>query len=132
MKMMRRSFRTEREFGLIVGGILSLLSMWWVYRGRFETPRHVLLPVGFLLVGVAIVWPRALVLPNRAWMGLAEILSYFSTRIILALVFFFIITPMGLIKRAMGWDPLRRRSRTATSYWYAYPERNSKHYEKMY
>jgi hypothetical protein len=131
-KMIRRSFRAEREFGLIVGGILSLLSMWWLYRGKFETATHVLLPVGSLLVVVAILWPRALVLPNRAWMGLAEILSYVSTRIILALVYFFIITPIGVIKRAMGWDPLRRRTSAASSYWSVYPERNSTHYEKMY
>ena len=32
-----------------------------------------------------IIWPRALVLPNKAWMLLAEGLSYVTTRVILAL-----------------------------------------------
>ncbi len=46
-------------------------------------------------------------------MTLAEAMAYVSTRIILALVFFLVLTPIGLIKRAMGWDPLAPASRTA-------------------
>jgi hypothetical protein len=51
---------------------------------------------------LALIIPRALVYPNRAWMTLAEGMSYVSTRIILAIVFFGVLTPIGLIKRAMG------------------------------
>jgi Saxitoxin biosynthesis operon protein SxtJ len=130
--MKRRSFRAEREFGLIVGGILVLLSGWWLYRGRFESVAQVLLPFGSLLFVLAIVWPRLLVLPNRAWMALAAVLSYVSTRIILAFVFFFILTPIGLVKRAMGWDPLRRRAKADISYWHSYRELSPRHFEKMY
>ena len=36
-KLKRRSFRTEREFGLIVGGVFTLLSSWWFYRGKFPS-----------------------------------------------------------------------------------------------
>lgn len=130
--MRRRSFRAEREFGLVVGGVLVLLSGWWLYRGRFENATQLLLPIGSLLILLAVVWPRLLVLPNRAWMALAAVLSYVSTRIILAFVYFFIVTPIGLIKRAMGWDPLRRRAESNNTYWQPYRERSPKHYEKMY
>lgn len=130
--MKRRSFRAEREFGLIVGGILVLLSGWWLYRGRFESVAQVLLPFGSLLFVLGVVWPRLLVLPNRVWMAFAEVLSYVSTRIILAIVFFLILTPIGLIKRTMGWDPLRRRAQGDTSYWHPYRERSARHFEKMY
>lgn len=133
-KTKRRSFRVEREFGLIVGGVLILLSAWWFYRGKFETATQILLPVGGLLVTLGLVWPRSLVLPNRGWMALAGVLSFISTRIILAAVFFLVVTPIGLIKKAMGWDPLHRRAGKAGSYWHPYPERqqNPRHYEKMY
>jgi len=75
-----------------------------------------------------------LVWPNKAWMGLAEVLSYISTRIILGVVFFGIVTPIGVIKRLMGWDPLNRRAAASDSYWQPYSERqrNTRHYEKMY
>jgi len=129
-----RSLRAEREFGLVVGGVLTLLSLWWLYRGKFPFVSRVGLPLGALLLLLAVIWPRALVLPNRVWMALAEILSFISTRIILAFVFFVIVTPIGYIKRLLGWDPFNRRAAASDSYWRPYSERqmDSRHYEKMF
>jgi len=132
--MKKRSYRTEREFGLIVGGVFLLLSAWWFYRGKFPTRSHITLPVGALLVFLGLVLPQALVWPNKAWMALAEVLSFVSTRIILAFVFFGVLTPIGLIKRMFGWDPLHRRAGSSDSYWKPYSERqrDARHYEKMF
>jgi hypothetical protein len=130
----RRSFRVEREFGFIVGGILMLLSAWWIYRGKFPSVSHITLPLGAVLVLLGLVFPKALVLPNKAWMALAEVLSFISTRIILAFVFFVIVTPIGFVKRLFGWDPLHRRAPASDSYWRPYSERqrDTRHYEKMF
>jgi hypothetical protein len=132
--MQRKSFRTEREFGLVVGGVLVLLAFWWIYRGKFVNARQVILPLGTLLVLLGLIWPRVLVLPNRAWMLLAEGLSFVTTRVILAVVFFLVITPIGLVKRLSGWDPLGRRGPRSSSYWKPYSERqrDPRHYEKMF
>ena len=133
--MKRRSFRAEREFGLVVGGVFALLGGWWLYRGKFATAAPVLLTLGTLLILFGLLWPRALVWPNRAWMLLAEGLSWVTTRIILGVVFFLVMTPIGVIKRLMGWDPLGRRNRQGgASYWRPYSERqrDPRHYEKMY
>ena len=128
------SFRAQREFGLLVGGILVLLSSWWLYRGKFTVAAEVLLPLGAMLVLLGLLWPRALVLPNKAWMLLAEALSFVTTRLILGLVFFLVVTPIGIVKRLMGWDPLGRRGARRESYWQPYSERqrDPRHYEKMY
>ncbi len=130
----RKSYRTEREFGLIVGGVLLLLSAWWLYRGKFHSLVPLTLTIGAALALLGLVFPRLLVYPNKAWMGLAEVLSYVSTRIILAFVFFVIVTPIGFFKRWTGWDPLNRRAPSSDSYWRPYSERqkNSRHYEKMF
>lgn len=130
----KRSWRAEREFGLIVGGVLLLLSSWWLYRGKFPNASHVTMPVGAALVLLGLVLPRALVLPNRAWMAFAEVLSFVTTRIILAVVFFGIVTPIGVVKRWFGWDPLHRRAAPGESYWKPYTERqrDPRHYEKMF
>lgn len=131
---MLQKFRREREFGLIVGGILTLLSIWWFYRARNLSVAQVTLPLGALLVLLGIVFPKALIWPNRGWMLLAEGLSFVMTRIILGLVFFLIVTPIGVIKRLSGWDPLNRRASGSASYWRPYSERQRdvRHYEKMY
>lgn len=130
----KRSLRAEREFGLIVGGVLLLLSSWWLYRGKFASISHVTILVGPTLILFGLLFPRALVLPNKAWMALAEALAFVSTRIILAFVFFGIVTPIGLVKRWCGWDPLNRRAAPSDSYWKPYTERqrDRRHYEKMF
>ncbi len=130
----KRSQRAEREFDLIVGGVLMLLSAWWLYRGKFDSVAPITLPLGSLLVLLGLVFPRVLVYPNKAWMTLAEGLSFVSTRIILAFVFFVIVTPIGFVKRLSGWDPLHRRAAASDSYWKPYSERqrDPRHYEKMF
>jgi hypothetical protein len=133
-KISKPSFRDEREFGLIVGLMLILLGSWWLYRGSWEVVATSFLGLGSALVILGLLFPRALVLPNRAWMALARLLSLFITPIILAIVFFIVVMPIGVIKRLLGWDPLRRRAPSAVSYWEPYNarQRDPRHFEKMY
>lgn len=128
------TFRAEREFGLIVGGILVLLSAWWLYRGKVPTLSHIALPFGAMLILFAVVFPRALRYPNKGWKAISEVLGFISSRVILGLVFFGVVTPVGLIKRLFGWDPLNRRAGSSNSYWKPYSDRQSdpRHYEKMF
>lgn len=51
------------------------------------------------------------------WMLLAEALGWLNSRLIMGLMFFFIITPMGLIARIMGKDLLKLKfDKTLKSY----------------
>ena len=132
--MKQRHLRAEREFGIVVGSIFTLLSAWWIYRGKFSSVSQITLSLGVALILLGVFVPRILVYPNKAWMLLAQGLSYVTTPIILGLVFFFVVTPIGFVKRLTGWDPLRRRAGSSTTYWKPYSERqhNPRHYEKMY
>jgi hypothetical protein len=132
--MTKRSFRIEREFGLIVGGVFLLLGTWWVYREKFPAVSQSLILIGAALVLLGAVFPKALIYPNKAWMKLAEALAFVMTRVILGIVFFLVVTPIGVVKRMFGWDPLYRRSGPSASYWRPYSERqrDTRHYEKMY
>lgn len=130
----RRSFRAEREFGLIVGGVVVLLASRWLYLGRFTSAAPAILVVGVLLMGAGVLFPQALVLPNEAWMRLAVALSNVTSPVILGIIFFGVLTPIGVIKRVFGWDPLYRRAPQRDSYWHPYSQRqrNRRHYEKMF
>ena len=130
--MKRRTFRAEREFGLLVGAVFSLLGAWWFYRGKFATAAYVVTIAGAALIILGAARPSLLVVPRKYWMKLAEGLSYVSSRIILAIIFFLVLTPIGLIKRAMGWDPLQRRAGSRATFWHPYPARDRRHYEKMF
>jgi len=132
--MQMRSFRIERDFGLVVGGVFVLLGAWWIYRGKFTSVAYVILLLGGLLMLLGLVMPRALIYPNKAWMKLAEVLSFVMTPIILGIVFFLIVTPIGVVKRLFGWDPLNRRAGRRPTYWTPYSDRQAdpRHYEKMF
>lgn len=117
-----------------MGGVLLAFGGWWFYRGKYTTLSSLLLASGVTLVLLGAFRPQSLVVPNRLWMGLAEALGFVMTRVILGIVFFLFVTPIGLARRLFGGDPLGRRARSAESYWKPYTERrqNPKHYEKMY
>jgi hypothetical protein len=133
-KNTKPTFRAEREFGLLVGAVLLLLGGWWLYRGHWPMVAKPFAGLGSVLILFGALFPKALVVPNRAWMGLAKWLSLITTPIILGLVYFLIIMPIGVVKRMFGWDPLRRRAPAGTSYWTTYNarQRDPQHFEKMF
>ena len=132
--MTKASPSTLRSFGLTVGGILLLMGLWWVHRGKFGLVGPGFAVAGGILLLAGVAAPRLLARPYSGWMALAEGLAFVMTRVILFLVFVLVVTPIGLLRRAVGGDPLRRRAKATESYWHPYPERHRdlKHYEKSF
>jgi len=52
-----------------------------------------------------------------AWMGFAFVAGSVMSRVVLALFYYLIVTPVGLAMRLIGRDKLALRRRQATSYW---------------
>ena len=57
----------------------------------------------------ALVHPASLYLLHRPWMKFAEVAGWVNTRIIMVLLFYLLILPIGLIMRLFGYDPMRRK-----------------------
>jgi hypothetical protein len=98
-----------------VGGIFGVIGLWpmlW----RHQDPRWWALTLFAVLVVPALVAPSILAPAYRAWMKLAEVLAWINTRLLLGIVFFFVVTPIGLIMRGLGHDPMRQRYETTESY----------------
>ena len=131
---MRQSYRRERSFGLTVGGVLIALGAWWVYRDKFAPAASALLAGGAALSLLGAAAPALLVHPYRWWMALAEKMSWVMTRVILAIVYYIIVMPIGIARRLTGADPLRRRHPPAGSSWAPYParHRDPRHYDKSF
>jgi len=110
------SVRQLRQFGFLVGGIFGAIGLWpmvWRHQG----PRQWALALAIALVLPALVAPRILAPVYRAWMALGEVLAWINTRIILGVVFYGVVTPIGLVMRLTGRDPMRRQfDRASESY----------------
>jgi hypothetical protein len=108
--------RQLRDFGVLVGGIFGVIGLWpllW----RQQSPRLWAVALAVALVLPGLVAPSILAPAYRAWMKLAEVLAWVNTRIVLGVVFYGVVTPIGLVMRLTGRDPMRRRyDRAGESY----------------
>ncbi len=99
--------RQLRSFGLLTGGIWAVIGVLpWVFRGA--PVRLWAIVLSALLAGFGLAWPAALHYPYRGWMTLGHALGWINSRILLSLVFYLVVTPMGAIMRLFGHDPMRR------------------------
>jgi hypothetical protein len=126
-----RIYREERNFGRVVGVVTIAAAALQLWRGRPTVAgAAALIGVTLLLAGT---WaPAVLVVPNRWWRRLGHALGWVNTRILLSLFFFLVITPVGLIMRLAGKDPLDLRGHGST--WKAYGERvrDPRHFERSF
>ena len=65
------------------------------------------LPIGLLLLGM--VWPRAYSLLARLWLGISLLLGSIMSRVVLSIIFMVVVTPIALVMRLFGHDPMRRK-----------------------
>lgn len=100
-----------RKFGLTVGGAFAVLGALSFWRGH-ELPPRVMWAVAVLLIVPGVVAPALLGPVHRIWMAFATVLGHVNTRIILTLLYYLVVTPIGLVMRLFR-DPLDRSLRDA-------------------
>jgi hypothetical protein len=120
IRKIRSEKRDLRNFGLTVGVMLGLLGgfLWW--RGRDFYIYFIFTSI--ILIFTGLIVPAVLKPFQRAWMTIAVVIGWFMTRLILSILFFAVITPLGLIFRLIGKDFLDKKFRQKTdrdlnSYW---------------
>jgi hypothetical protein len=95
-----------RSFGLLVGGVFSVIGVWPILF-RAEPMRLWAVGAGTLLIVLGAVLPAVLAPIYKAWMWVGHVLGWINTRILLGIVFYGLVTPTGILFRLMGKPSMR-------------------------
>lgn len=103
-----------RRFGFPVGIAFLLLTGVMVWRG-YSLVAYGTATIGVLLILGALTVPARLGPVYRAWMGLALAMSKVTTPVLMTFMYFLVLTPVGVLRRTFGRNPLQRGP--GDSYW---------------
>jgi saxitoxin biosynthesis operon SxtJ-like protein len=107
---------SERNFGLVFTAAFAVIGLLPLLGGR--APRLWPLAVAAAFLAVTLVRPAMLAPLNRLWFRFGLLLNRVVNPIVMALLFFVTVTPIALVMRALGKDPLRLKSAPGqSSYW---------------
>src|ERR1035437_4828514 len=112
----KQSPKDLRKFGLTVGIVLLLIASFLIW--KHKPSQFYFLSIGTILVLSGLLFPLILFALNKLWMTLAILLGWLMTRVILSVMFYLVITPIGLIARISGKHFLVLKiDKTRASYW---------------
>lgn len=110
------SLGSDRKFGLTFAIIFALFGFAPLL--HHNSPRWLLIAVAAGFGGVAMLAPALLAPLNRAWFKLGLLLSRVVNPLVMGLMFFGAVTPLGWIMRKRGIDLLNLKlDPAASSYW---------------
>jgi Saxitoxin biosynthesis operon protein SxtJ len=97
-----------REFGLVTGAVVVAvfgLCLPWLLEVNWPAWPWVVAAPLWLLALAQPSWLRPI---YRVWMRFGLLASRVTTPLLLGIVFFLIISPMAVVRRIMGTDPMQR------------------------
>jgi saxitoxin biosynthesis operon SxtJ-like protein len=107
---------SNRSFGFTFAIVFTIVALWPLVRGRSVRGWALIAATAFLLATLAL--PRVLAPLSKLWLKFGLLLHACISPIIMGLVFYTTVTPIGLVRRLLGQDPLRLRfDSVAVTYW---------------
>ena len=107
---------SDRSFGLVLAAFFSFLGLWPLVHKGVARPWSIAAAAAFAIVAL---WRPGLLHPlNKLWTRLGWLLGRIVNPVVMAILFYLVITPTAWMLRWLGKDPLRLRyDAGATSYW---------------
>jgi hypothetical protein len=107
---------SDRNFGFTMAAVFALIAILGLYKGSSHTP--IWLCIAVVFAGLTLWRPESLGPANRAWLKVGLLMYRVVNPVIMAILFFGAILPIGLAMRLFGKDFLRlAQDRSASTYW---------------
>ena len=120
-----------KSFGLTLAAAFSLLSVFFWWKAK-EFP-WVIFPLAFFFLFFGLLRPSFLKAPHKIWMTLALLLGWAMSRVLLTVVFYLVLMPIGLFLRWTGKDILKMNwERKEESYWRPCAKRDKLSYTNQF
>lgn len=105
-----------KKFGITIGTVLILISIYLFFKQKEGA--YWLLGIGSFLILSGMLFSTVLRPINKVWMILAVLMGWVMTRVILSILFFLVLTPIGIIAKISGKKFLSlNRNKNVNSYW---------------
>ena len=106
---------SNRSFGIVFFVVFLFIALYPLSYSGEIIKWSLVISLIFLLLGL--VNSKILTPLNKTWFKFGIFLGNIISPIIMAIVFFLVVTPVGLIMRALGKDPLNLKFNAKKSYW---------------
>ena len=111
-----KSQSSNRSFGLLFFIVFIVVGLWPIIKGEAANIYLILISLFFLIFGL--INSKILSPFNKAWIKFGEILGLIIAPIIMALVYFLVLTPISIIVRLFGKDLLGLKfNKKQDTYW---------------
>ena len=106
---------SEKSFGLLFFSFFLIIGLWPLLNASPIKIWSIIL--SFIILIIVFFKPSLLRTLNKIWIKLGELLGKLISPIIMALVFFIIVTPISFFVRILGKDLLMLKFSKNNSYW---------------
>ena len=115
MRENKIKFGSNKIFGIVFFIFFLLIALHPLMNNESIRFWSLIISLIFLILGL--LKPRILAPLNIAWIKLGILLGKFISPIVMAIIFFLVITPIGLLMRFVGKDLLNLKFNKHKSYW---------------
>jgi predicted membrane metal-binding protein len=110
---------SDRNFGLVFAGVFLVVALLRSRHG-FDQWTMVWIAASVAMLAIALLAPRLLHPLNKLWFRLGLVLHKIVSPLVMGMIFFAVVTPIGLIMRLLGKRPLNLAFEPeAETYWIA-------------
>ena len=115
MKNNEIKISSNKSFGIVFAIVFFLIGLWPIIKSNDIRIWSLILSVIFLILGLmnsSILTPL-----NKIWFRFGIFLGNFIAPVVMGIIFFFVVTPIGLIMRLLGRDLIKLKKNNENSYW---------------